>query len=404
MKRVALLQNAMLEYDWGSRTALGELQGDPTPSDRPYGELWMGAHPRAPSQVVTSSGPVSLIEVVRRDPESVLGPEVARRWGDELPFLLKVLAADQPLSLQAHPGAEHAAAGFERESRLGIPLDAPRRSYRDPRSKPELICALTPFYAMKGFRPIPRTLELLEELGAASLEREVAALRTDPDRDGLARFFRALLELPEERRLRLVAEAGAGAAARTHSDPAFAWVLALCLRHPDDPAVLAPLLLNTLRLEPGEALFLEAGEVHAYLRGLGVELMGNSDNVLRGGLTRKHVDVPELMRVLRLETGEPEVLRPRGSREGAAGYATPAESFALSMIRLGDSRSYASPRKRNVEILLCTEGEARIETADQQLGFRRGQSLLVPAAAGAYEVTGEGATLFMASVPKTRTD
>lgn len=400
MKRIALLENAVREYAWGSREAIASLLGQPVPSPLPQAELWMGAHPLAPSTLVTDAGREPLPDAIRRDPAGVLGPDVARRFGGELPFLLKVLAAEAPLSLQAHPDARQAAEGFAREQARGVPLEGDERSYKDPRAKPELLCALGPFEALVGFRAIPQMLAGLAAIPLPSLARELAAFRGDASRAGLARFFGSLLVLPAERRARLVGEAAEGTRARAGDDAALAWVCALCERHPSDSGVLAPLLLNHVQLEPGEALFLGAGELHAYLRGVGVELMANSDNVLRGGLTGKHVDVPELLRALRFADGPAHVLRARRASAGEDVYDTPAAAFALSVVRARSDRPFEATARHGVEILLCAEGRCRLEQDDAGgLALARGGAALVPGGAGRYRVAGD-ATLYRATVPR----
>jgi len=291
MDRIRLLRNPIREYAWGSRTALAELLGQPSPSAQPQAELWMGAHPVAASDVRCDSHWVPLGDWIRRDPEAVLGPEVARRFAGELPFLLKVLAAAQPLSLQAHPDAARARAGFERENAAGIALDAPQRCYRDPSPKPELVCALTPFAALCGFRPIDDIVAQVDGLRARHLAGLMEPLRRDRSRENLRGFYRGLMELAASEAAEAVAEA-VEAAASGYGDPEVrSWLRELGEAHPGDPGVLSPLFLNLLELRPGEALFLPAGELHAYLRGTAVEIMASSDNVLRGGMTEKHVDV-----------------------------------------------------------------------------------------------------------------
>jgi mannose-6-phosphate isomerase len=397
---IARLENPIRHYAWGSRTAIAKLRGEAAPSDQPQAELWMGAHPEAPSQVVWSGEMLPLPEVIRRDPEGVLGSRVAGRFRGELPFLFKVLAADEPLSLQAHPDARQAEEGFARENASGLAPGTPERSYRDPCHKPELLCALTPFDALKGFRSIAAAMDLLGRAGVTGLDPELRAFRSQPTRPGLRRFFQGLLTLARERRERVVAEAARRAGELRGADPAFEWMGVLHRHHPHDVGILAPLLLNLVHLEPGQALFLPAGELHCYLRGVGIEIMANSDNVLRGGLTTKHVDLPELLRVLTFVDGEARILLPRPAREGEELYETPAQEFALSVIRTRESRDHRSPPERNVEILICTEGSCRVSAAGGggELQLARGSAALVPASVGCYRLAG-CATLYKASVP-----
>jgi mannose-6-phosphate isomerase len=400
VRQISRLENAIQEYDWGSRTAIASLLGQTVPSARPQAELWMGAHPSAPSQVEWEGRKESLAEAIRRDPAGALGPRAAERFGAQLPFLLKVLAADEPLSLQAHPGAAQAEEGFARENALGIPLDAPERSYRDPRHKPELLCALTPFCALKGFRRTEEVLELMGRISPLGLVDELRGLRSDPSDGGLAQFFERLLTLPPERRERVVEEAVRRAAELEETDPAFPWLRVLAERHPREIGVLAPLLLNVVQLEPGQAFFLPTGELHCYLRGAAIEIMANSDNVLRGGLTAKHVDVPELLRALDFSGGVTPVLHAEPVARGEEAYRVPVVEFALSVIHSRESETYESPTERSVEILICTEGASRVRATEGggELRLERGEAAFVPAAAGPYRIAG-CATLYKASVP-----
>ena len=396
MHRIRRLRNPIRDYAWGSRTALAELTGRPHPTPRPEAELWIGAHPTAPSQVGAESGWVSLPDWIRRDPAAVLGPEIARRFGGELPFLLKVLAVARALSVQAHPDAERARAGFEREERAGLARDDPRRSYRDPNGKPELICALTGFTALCGFRATDEIARGLEGLGVPELVETARALRAEPGRDGLARGLRSVLAAPPE-----WAEAAAAAAERRAGDsPEYRWVAELGRQQPGDPGLLAPLWLQRIELRPGQGLFLPAGELHTYLEGTGVEILANSDNVLRGGLTAKPVDVPELLAALSFRQQPVPRIEPRPDGPGEGVYPTPAREFELAVLSVGPAAPLASRAQHPVEILLCTRGEASLEGAVAPGAERlaRGEAVLVPAAAGAYALRGN-ATVYRASVP-----
>lgn len=397
MQPIAPLRGVVRHYAWGSRSFIPELLGQVAPAREPHAELWLGAHPTGPSRVATEAGEVLLDAFIARDPVGVLGADVARRFEGALPFLLKVLAAEQPLSLQAHPSAEQARAGFERENASGVPLDAEHRCYRDPNAKPELICALTRFTALCGFRPLPELLGHLEALGTPELQECAAILRARGEA-GLEACFRALWTLGPAARARAVERAVA--CAREGRGAHAPWVLRLAEAHPDDIGVLAPLLLNLIELEPGEALFLEAGCLHSYLEGVGVELMASSDNVLRGGLTRKHVDVPALLDTLVFRGGRVAPLQPASISGSELRYETPAREFALSLVRTAPGTPYVAPPRRGVEILLCTEGEGRISPggAGAGLAVRRGSAWLVPAAAGAYRIEG-ACSIWKAGVP-----
>ncbi len=390
------LDNPVRDYAWGSHTAIASLQGRPAPTDRPEAELWIGAHPTAPSR--RASDGRALPDLIADAPEAVLGPRVVAEYGPRLPFLLKVLAADQPLSIQAHPSAAQAEAGFAAEEAAGVPIDAAHRVYRDPWPKPELLCALTPFDALCGFRPVADTLELLDALAADGLEPVADALRRDGDA-ALAGVVRDLLTMPAEAARGLVdglaraADDLAGAGGRFHREAA--WTLALAERFPGDPGVAVALLLHLVRLDPGDAIHLPAGNLHAYLRGVGVEIMATSDNVLRGGLTDKHVDVDGLLEVLDARPGPPPRVPPRPTGTGEVVYPTPAPQFRLSRLVL-DGEAVGLER-RGAEALLCTDGTVSVTADDVTRWLDPGQAVLVTARPEQVHVGGLG-TVFRATV------
>lgn len=400
MERIRRLRNPIREYDWGSHIALAELLGEPSPSPRPQAELWMGAHPVAPSELRTGADWIALGDWIRRDPGGVLGARVANAFGGELPFLMKVIAAERPLSLQAHPDPEQARLGFERENRAGLPLDARERSYRDPNPKPELVCALTRFAAMCGFRPLDDIVAQIDELRARGLAALLGRLRFEREPEELRAFFERLMGLGDAEAADLVAEAVEAAESGYGEPEVRGWLRKLAAAYPGDRGALAPLFLNVLELRPGEALFLPAGRLHSYLHGTAVEIMANSDNVLRGGLTSKHVDVPELLATLEFESRLPEVLAPQRDDEVEAIYSTPAREFALSAIALRPDRPFESGPRDGVEILFCAAGTVRIEgeVAPEDAALAMGRAVIVPASAGAYRLTGEGC-VHRATVP-----
>ncbi|MGD8366954.1 MAG: mannose-6-phosphate isomerase, class I [Desulfobacterales bacterium] len=399
MNRIATLKNPILDYSWGSRSAIADLLGQPSPSDGPQAELWMGAHPKAPSTLLWENRSIALPELISRYPTEILGPDATRRFNGRLPYLFKVLAAAQPLSIQAHPDRNQAARGFERENVMGIPLDAPHRNYRDGNHKPECICALTPFWGLNGFRRIDDMIEYFRRLDVSCLESELALLQSG----NIKGFFESLMTMDELRKRRVTAEVGDLARTAEADDPVFRWINSLARVHPNDIGILAPILLNLVCLRPGQAMFLGSGELHAYLEGTGVELMANSDNVLRGGLTPKHIDVPELLRVVNFEQRRIDVLEPEPVGPSERRYACRAEEFVLSVIDVTEKIPHQSRKKRSVEILLCTSGRLRVTDAGQQLEVEKGTSFLVPAAAPAYRIEGAG-TLYKAAVPIDRTD
>jgi mannose-6-phosphate isomerase len=378
------LDNTIRPYAWGSTTAIPRLLGT-EPSGGPQAEMWMGAHPGAPSR--TARG--TLAEVIAADPERELGAEAVAKFGPRLPFLLKILAAGAPLSLQVHPDLQQAEDGYADEERRKVPVDAPNRNYKDPNHKPELICALTEFDGLCGFRKPMQAADLLAALDVDSVKPYVDLLHARPEEAALREVLTAVLTADGEEMAHTVTEAAA-ACARLGGD--HAPYAGIAHHYPGDPGVLAAMLLNHVRLQPGEALFLGAGVPHAYLGGLGVEIMANSDNVLRCGLTPKHVDVPELLRIVRFEAGDPGVLRPEAAPDGEELYATPIDEFRLSRYVLPEGAPARDLTLRAPQILLCTAGSPR--AGEHELG--PGQSVFIPAGEAA-EVSGAG-TVFRATV------
>ncbi|CAM4161564.1 Mannose-6-phosphate isomerase [Mycobacterium basiliense] len=404
-----LLRGALRTYAWGSRTAIAEFTGRPVPAAHPEAELWFGAHPGDPAWLETENGETSLLEALSADPEGQLGPGSRARFGDVLPFLVKVLAADEPLSLQAHPSAEQAVEGYRREERLGIPVSSPVRNYRDTSHKPELLVALQPFTALAGFRPAARTSELLQALAVSDLDPFIDLLSDQSDADGLRALFTTWITAPQPD-IDVLVPAVLDGAIHYVSSGAMEFqseaktVLELGERYPGDAGVLAALLLNCISLSPGEAIFLPAGNLHAYMRGFALEVMANSDNVLRGGLTPKHVDVPELLRVLDFTPTAESELRPAVRHDGLELiYDTPTDEFAVALLALdGDHVGHeidASCSHDGPQILLCTEGSTMVHGKSKSLLLEHGQAAWVAADDGPIRLlASEPAKLFRATV------
>ncbi|WBB58986.1 mannose-6-phosphate isomerase, class I [Streptomyces sp. WMMC500] len=392
------LNNTVRPYAWGSVTAIPELLGT-DPTGEPQAELWMGAHPGAPSRVDRGAGPVPLDQVVAGDPDGELGPATVARFGPRLPFLLKVLAAAAPLSLQVHPDLDQARAGYRDEEERGVAADAPERNYKDANHKPELICALTLFEGLCGFRRAAGAADLFDGLGVDGLKPYADALRAQPEEDALREVFAGVLGADRDELAPTVEAAGRAAEKLGTSGSPYAADYAaygaLARAWPGDPGVIAGFLLNVVRLQPGEALFLGAGVPHAYLDGVGVEIMASSDNVLRCGLTPKHVDVPELLKIVSFVPGTPDVLR--AGPDGR--YAVPVDDFRLHRHDLDEAPvTVAAPADgAGPQILLCTDGSAELtNAAGEHLALHRGESAFVPAADGSLHATGSG-TLFRAT-------
>lgn len=384
------LDNLVRDYPWGSARDIPEFLGIPA-SGEPVAELWMGAHPDLPSRVVRDGETRSLADVIAADPRAELGPDVVNRFGPRLPFLLKVLAAARPLSLQVHPDKQYAERAYAAQQRTpGAPRD-----YTDDNHKPELICALRDGFAgLCGFRPLPGSRELLAELDVAGLAELAAVLaQGEADPAGTLRGLVTGVLTGDTDRAPLIAAVGEAcrgvAAAGGPWGPACAAYAVIAADYPADPGALVALLLNYVELAEGEAVFVGAGVPHCYLHGLGAELMASSDNVLRAGLTSKRVNVPELLRVLDFRPAEPAVLRPV---PGAYTYPTPTDDFRLSRLDLSD-QPFALPGG-GPQIVLCIAGAARLrDRSGHELELRRGQSAFLSAADAGVSITGHGTVL-----------
>lgn len=377
------LEGALQHYAWGSTHAIPELLG--LPADQgPVAELWLGAHRAAPSTVAGRS----LADIVAERPAQV-GEASVRRFGPVLPYLLKVLAAERSLSLQAHPTREQAEEGFAREQAAGLALDARERSYQDAWPKPEALCALGGFDALHGFADPARTAEHFARLGLPAVDDLVRPLTATGGAAGLREVFVASCELAEERRdvVDRIAAAAWAADWRTSGDADFGLfcrtAIELAAQHPGDPGVIAALLMNRVRLEPGEGIYLPAGTLHAYLRGVGVEVMASSDNVLRGGLTPKYVDVAELVRILDFSPSTPRPVEVVEHQPGVFGYLTPAPEFALW--RVEADGSVELPAGDRGRIVLVTHGSVAADGGRLERGqaawVEAGESLVVTGSA-----------------------
>ncbi|MFH1102666.1 MAG: mannose-6-phosphate isomerase, class I [Pseudomonadota bacterium] len=400
MNRIQILKNPILNYAWGSYTAISGLLGETTPSSTPQAELWMGAHPKAPSLMESNGVWIPLKEAISKNPEEILGRSVSKAFDQRLPFLFKVLAAEKPLSIQTHPDKIQAKKGFDRETRRHIPIDSPIRNYRDENHKPECLCAISPFWALCGFRKISEMIVLFEKSGLSSLKKEIADLKHRPDSKGMRDFLSHLLMMESLKRQKVIEEAITWAAPRVDDDPIARWTILLCREYPMDLGVIAPMYLNLISLSPGEALYLPAGMLHTYLKGTGIEVMANSDNVVRGGLTSKHVDVQELFEVIRFDEADVQILKAVPISGNESQFVTPAEEFALSVIVVNRHAPYLSAPNRSIEILFCTHGSGAIKTAgdNSEIQLQKGVSVVVPAAVCGYQVRGN-LTLYKVRVP-----
>ena len=379
------LINSVQNYAWGSKTALTELYGMANPDGLPMAELWMGAHPKSRSKITDSHGAVqSLRHVIDADKTALLGANVAARFG-ELPYLFKVLCAAQPLSIQVHPSKKAAEVGFAKENAAGIPLDAAERNYKDPNHKPELVFALTPFLAMNAFREFAEIATLLQPVVAAN--PLIGEFIAQPNGERLSALFADLLNMQgDEKALALKV---LRTALETQQGLAWDAIRLIAEFYPDDSGLFSPLLLNIVQLNPGDAMFLYAETPHAYLRGTGLEVMANSDNVLRAGLTPKYIDIPELVANVKfIAKPANELLTQPVLRGDEMDFPIPVEDFAFSLHAL--SNNAATLTQDGAAILFCVDGESVLSKNDQRLVLKPGESAFVAANESPIQVSGSG--------------
>ncbi|MBA2465195.1 MAG: mannose-6-phosphate isomerase, class I [Nocardioidaceae bacterium] len=405
------LENPVRDYAWGSRTHIPKLLGNP-PAGHPCAEMWMGAHQVAPSTLPDGR---TLSQAICDQPEEMLGKSVRTDFGDRLPFLMKLLAAAEPLSLQVHPTSERARIRYAEQEAAGIPLDAPERSYPDASHKPELIYALTRFEGMAGFRDLEKSAAILRGLELSWLD--VIAERFE----GTTTPFQTLREVVTEllglsgpsleKSLRELHAATTAAEVRSHArtaglrrvaagDPnavdresvrVYAATGPLIERYPADPGVLVALLLNHVVLAAGEAMFIDAGTIHAYTSGFGLEIMAASDNVLRAGLTTKHVDVPELLAVTNFTPMPPPLwaanrLDPVGRRDATV-LTPPVAEFELVVLHLHDE---STDLRTAPQVVLCLDGEVEVSSTADTTRVRKGSAVFVAGTETGVVVRGTG--------------
>ncbi|CDU08508.1 Putative mannose-6-phosphate isomerase [Vibrio coralliirubri] len=383
------LDNVIQHYPWGSKQSISELFDIENPNSEPQAEIWMGAHPRGCSRVADTGQLLS--EVLSQDSKGMFGEYTEARFG-ELPYLFKVLAAETPLSIQVHPSKKKAQLGFERENKLGISLDASNRNYKDPNHKPELVYALTFYKAMNGFRPIPQIIELFKEAEISALDIEISALAISPNSEGLKVFFTSVMTLEGERK-KLALEQLYSAYERRPKTAmgreALQYSKGFEQHYVDDIGLFSPLMLNTIELAPGEAMFLHAETPHAYIEGTGLEIMANSDNVLRAGLTPKFIDVPELIDNTCFETTDIEGIKLKPiEKEDKLSFPIPVDDFGFDILSVNEevSQQYL----RSAEILFCIGGEVTVSTKEHKLMLSSGESVFISNDAGMYEYQGQG--------------
>ncbi|CAI9391215.1 MULTISPECIES: mannose-6-phosphate isomerase [Citrobacter] len=379
------LINSVQNYAWGSKTALTELYGLANPQQLPMAELWMGAHPKSSSKIEDTSGRiVSLRDAIDSRQSALLGDAVAKRFG-ELPFLFKVLCAAQPLSIQVHPNKRNSEIGFAKENAAGIPMDAAERNYKDPNHKPELVFALTPFLAMNAFREFSEIVSLLQPVAGA--HTAIAHFLEDPNAERLSELFAGLLSMQGEEKSRALAILKA--ALETQQGEPWQTIRLIAEFYPDDSGLFSPLLLNVVKLNPGEAMFLFAETPHAYLQGVALEVMANSDNVLRAGLTPKYIDIPELVANVKFDAKPANQLLTTPVKNGAElDFPIPVDDFAFSLHAL--SAEETTIDQQSAAILFCVEGEAVLSKGEQSLVLKPGESAFISAEESPVSMSGVG--------------
>lgn len=373
------MRNPLRFYDWGSNTYIQQLCGRQDLNGTPVAEMWMGAHASSPS--VLEDGSVDLAAYLAQTSRCSTA-------SGGLSFLMKVLSAERPLSIQAHPDKAQSEDGFRRENATGIDITSPHRCYTDPNHKPELMVALEPFSALCGFRPYDDIRAAFQRAGILSMPYCVEfAARQDPHTWRGA--FSNLIALPS-REANKVVNTALNNADHLHA-PEAEWLRKLSQLYPGDIGALAPLYMNLIDLKPREGLFLRPGTLHAYLRGTGIEIMANSDNTLRGGLSNKHIAVNELTSILDFKGGFVPVIEPSEVRKGVYAYPVSVPDFKLYRLEMDGEEQVLGEVAQRCGIALCLEGQCRMQSeADRPVSISRGESAFVDSGKGALRITGKG--------------
>jgi len=374
------MKNPIKNYLWGSKTFLSKLLGQDKQTSEPQAELWMGTHPQGISQIKFNDDWISLETFISNDSEKVLGERIARQSDNKLPFLFKILAIDKPLSIQVHPNKSQAGIGYEIENLRKIPLSAANRNFKDKSHKPELVCALTPLWAMCGFRSYAAIQSNFMSMNVSQSLCKPAQTIYD--------FFYQLMHLNTDQKNQLIAIAVQFAQSRT-DQPHWQWVSRLARHFPNDIGVLAPLFLNIFCLNPGQGLFLQPGTLHAYLDGNAVEIMCNSDNVIRGGLTVKHIDVETLLDIVSTSGEDMKPIHPEMGQPNEWHYPIPIDSFSLTRYDMHPGHCL-NTTVNGPEILLCVKGNIRIGQNKDSINLKPGMSAFVSHDANDYTIDGHG--------------
>ena len=389
----------MINNDWGCPKSMVNLFGFSNPDNLPLAELWMGAHPKAPSSIILDVAKTRpLDEYISQNPKQYLGDECAEKFSNKLSFLFKVLSAQSPLSIQSHPNKEQAIEGWKKENEARIPLHAYNRNYKDDNHKPELVYAITEFHALNGFREYSQIYELFTLVQSSYLKEKLETFARSMNSEGLKEFYYALMTNPQPTNLVLEIIENISERLEKNLDPKpleNLWKLIISIhnKYPGDVGVLSPLLINYVVLQPGEAMFLEAGTLHAYLKGTSLELMANSDNVLRGGLTSKHVDIEELLRTTVFEPIAQDKIKLSETQltKYEHTYPTDVDDFRLNIIELKNNMTTEVKNVNSAEILFIAQGHVRILTnRGDKADLIAGQSCFISAENESYTINGIG--------------
>ena len=395
------LKGVIQHYAWGGTHFIPQLLSKNNRSSQPFAELWMGTHVKGPSKVLTSEGELALAQLIKKAPTDILGKKTAADFDNKLPFLFKVLDVNSMLSIQAHPTKKEAEIGFAKESKTGIAVTAPNRTYRDDNHKPEVMVALTDFWLLHGFKSIEGIQEVLTL-------PEFQPLQAYFKENSIFQLYKAIMEMPQKevdnlltplwKRLKPLFEKGQLAKNSADFWAAQAFVDYTIDDH-FDRGIFSIYLFNLVNVKKGEGIFQEAGIPHAYLEGVNMELMANSDNVFRGGLTQKHIDVPELLKHLVFESVTPKILKGTVISSVEKVFKTPAPDFELSQISLSKAQIYRSTQTTSAATVIVMEGTATVQFDNQQLIFKKGDSFFVAANTSFTIRTKAETLLFKAAVP-----
>lgn len=381
------LENPIKHFDWGSMDQITKIFGISNQSQKPMAEIWMGAHPIGCSTAIEiDNHKVKLDKLINDNPQAMLGEDTYKKFAG-LPYLFKILSANKALSIQVHPTKTAAKCGFEKENQLGIALDDPKRNYKDPNHKPELIYALTPFKAMRSFRPIDEILMLFAKINVSILENEIVKLKNNRTPQQLKLFFTALLNLSEKEKLQLINQL-LNSINDIEIEP-FSTIKMLAQEYPNDIGIFMPLILNVIELQPGQAMFLDAQTPHAYIKGTGLEVMANSDNVLRAGLTHKHIDIQQLVNNTSFDSlSLNNLLIKPIIKANRTSFPVPVDDFNFEIIYSNDQQQ--EQKVTSAQIVLCLEGKICLTTEFESVVLSKGESAFIAYQAKAYCYTGEG--------------